>query len=169
MLVGVNSPTKGGDKTAEIVTELNRELRNRKVRYIYIGTAPKDSAANGDVEIPEGTPSDELRSYMSASDLLIYCSPADNLPNLIIEGQSVGLPVLAWDIGGISETFLNGATGFLVEPHLGILIRKAIEIINNRQLLRDMPTNSLEFVNSKFGSKKISDLYLNVYDRILAR
>lgn len=48
-------------------------------------------------------------------DALIYTSAYDGLPNTILEAMSWGLPVIAPDIGGISEVVRDGVTGFLVQ------------------------------------------------------
>lgn len=47
-------------------------------------------------------------------DALIYTSAFDGLPNIILEAMSWGLPVIAPNIGGVSEAIRDGVTGFLV-------------------------------------------------------
>lgn len=47
-------------------------------------------------------------------DALIYTSAFDGLPNIILEALGAGLPVIAPDVGGISEAVIDGETGFLV-------------------------------------------------------
>ncbi|MBB3005778.1 glycosyltransferase [Cupriavidus alkaliphilus] len=46
--------------------------------------------------------------------LLLYTTQWDGLPNVVLEAQASGLPVLAPDIGGISEAIPAGS-GFLLE------------------------------------------------------
>ena len=47
-------------------------------------------------------------------DAFIYTSAFDGLPNVILEALGAGLPVIAPDVGGISEAVITGETGFLV-------------------------------------------------------
>lgn len=47
-------------------------------------------------------------------DAFIYTSAFDGLPNVILEALGAGLPVIAPDVGGISEAVIGGETGFLV-------------------------------------------------------
>lgn len=47
-------------------------------------------------------------------DALIYTSELDGLPNVLLEAMAAGLPVVAPDIGGISEVIMSGSTGFLI-------------------------------------------------------
>ena len=58
-------------------------------------------------------------------DAMIYTSYFDGLPNIILKSMASGLPVIAPDVGGISEVVISGQTGFLVPDDLddGKLIR----------------------------------------------
>jgi glycosyltransferase involved in cell wall biosynthesis len=51
---------------------------------------------------------------VSHFDAFIYTSAFDGLPNIILEGLACGLPVIAPDVGGISEVVVDGETGHLV-------------------------------------------------------
>ena len=51
---------------------------------------------------------------MEHFDAFIYTTAFDGLPNVILEAMGAGLPVIAPDVGGISEAVIDGETGFLV-------------------------------------------------------
>ena len=50
-------------------------------------------------------------------DGLLYTSSFDGLPNVVLEAMGWGLPVIAPDVGGISEAVRDGETGFLIPDH----------------------------------------------------
>lgn len=50
-------------------------------------------------------------------DLFLYTSQWDGLPNILIEAISLGLPIIASNVGGVSELIVNGKTGFLIDPY----------------------------------------------------
>jgi len=50
-------------------------------------------------------------------DLLLYTSQWDGMPNVPLEATAYGLPVIASNIGGISEFLQDGVTGRLVTPY----------------------------------------------------
>ena len=52
-------------------------------------------------------------------DALLYTSAFDGLPNVILEAMGWGLPVIAPDVGGVSEAVRDGETGYLVPNHGG--------------------------------------------------
>lgn len=59
---------------------------------------------------------DELFSRLSTADLVCLPSETEGLPSAILEAMSMGLPVLATNVGGVAEIVENGVTGILVPP-----------------------------------------------------
>lgn len=69
----------------------------------------------------------ELVDLYAAADVLFIPSRLDNLPQVVTEAQSVGLPVVAFDVGGISDAILVlGVSGKVVED---FSLEKAAESI----------------------------------------
>ena len=59
----------------------------------------------------------DLILFYAAADVLFVPSRLDNLPQVITEAQAVGLPVVAFDVGGIRDAILfPGESGKLVQP-----------------------------------------------------
>lgn len=54
-----------------------------------------------------------VKPYLAAADLMVSTSLEESLPNALIEGQSAGLPVVAYDTAGVKETFLPDRSGLL--------------------------------------------------------
>lgn len=53
--------------------------------------------------------------YNSIADLFILPSNYEGLPMVILEVMSAGKPVVASNVGGISEIVVNGENGYVVE------------------------------------------------------
>lgn len=88
---------------------------------------------------------DALVRWLNASDILCLPSIREGLPNVVLEAQACGKPVVATRVGGIPDVITEDAYGFLVEPtnisELSGALRRAIEkewaparIIENPQL-----------------------------------
>ncbi|MFW5883469.1 MAG: glycosyltransferase [Verrucomicrobiota bacterium] len=54
------------------------------------------------------------RPYYAAADLAVLPSLEESFPNFLIEAQAAALPVVAFDIAGVQETFLPEQSGHLI-------------------------------------------------------
>jgi len=48
------------------------------------------------------------------SDIAVHTSEQESLPNFLVEAQMAGLPVIAYQAGGVAETFEDEKSGYLV-------------------------------------------------------
>lgn len=58
----------------------------------------------------------DVPALLAVTDVLCHPSLADGVPNAIVEAMAMGIPVLASNVGGISEVVRDGECGFLVQP-----------------------------------------------------
>lgn len=54
----------------------------------------------------------EVIGAMQSASILLLPSIEEGLPNVVIEAMALGLPVMAAEIGGISEVIIHGENGF---------------------------------------------------------
>jgi glycosyltransferase involved in cell wall biosynthesis len=61
---------------------------------------------------------EDLPLILSAMDLLVHCSYANNegLPQAVLQALAMEKPVVATKVGAISEAVFDGVTGYLVHP-----------------------------------------------------
>ena len=60
--------------------------------------------------------SEELTQWYHHSNLFLFPSRHEGMPNAVLEAMSSGLPVVATKIAGSEELVLDGVTGLLVNP-----------------------------------------------------
>jgi glycosyltransferase involved in cell wall biosynthesis len=107
----------------------------------------------------------EVADYMQQSHFLILFSNAENLPCVIPEAFSCGIPVLSSDVGGISE-WINGNNGLLVKPgNQDELLKGLVFMINN---CKDFNSEFLhKFASDNFGMKTIAKSFYGIYKNAL--
>jgi glycosyltransferase involved in cell wall biosynthesis len=58
----------------------------------------------------------DIAPLLQRSSLFVLSSVQEGLPNVVLEAMAAGLPVVATDVGGLSELVEHGETGWLVAP-----------------------------------------------------
>lgn len=102
---------------------------------------------------------------MSLMDVFLLTSYGEGLPNVLIEAQSVGTPVVCTDVGGAAEAVKNTVTGSVINSDDACVIANAVIHLLNDQPLRDaMGIAAQEFVRHQFGLQRMIEETLAVYD-----
>lgn len=107
---------------------------------------------------------DRMYRFYSAGDLFVFPGIRESLGMVFLEAQSCGLPVVAFDNGGIAEVVCNGETGFLTpllaeKPFVHVIHK----FLSNPRLLKTMGRRAAEYVRENHNLDKN---YLKV-DQIL--
>lgn len=140
------------------------------VHFIFIGDGPlfnpmKELVSQlgiesrvefvGRVERPE--------LYLEQSQLAIHASATEGLSNAILEELSVGLPVVAFDVGGNSELIQDNENGFLVPYDDWEKFQVSIsQLISDRALRTKLSKNAKE-ISEKYSWSNSRNSFLNVY------
>jgi len=94
---------------------------------------------------------EDPRPFMSICDTLLLPSVAESFSLSILEGLSMGKPVIAFDVSGNSEMIRDGENGYLVKAKDSrTLAEKWQSLIDNRDLLKKFSLYARESVINKF-------------------
>lgn len=92
------------------------------------------------------------------------------MPNFIVESQTAGLPVVAYDCAGVSETFIPDESGFLVKQGDRNTFLHQLEILhNNIQLRQSMGAKGRPWALEKFDPAERLQDYMRIISRIAGR
>jgi glycosyltransferase involved in cell wall biosynthesis len=64
-------------------------------------------------------PQTSVVPWYDLMDVVLLTSAFEGSPNICLEAQALGIPVVATDAGGAGETFLPDRTGLLVQNSAG--------------------------------------------------
>ena len=106
-------------------------------------------------------------AYCSKADLFMLPSNYEGLPMVIIEAMSFGKPVVASNVGGISEIVRNGINGYVVENSAEAFAARIREILEDSAKERDFGRASLDIYNAELTVDRMVDSYLNIYRSLL--
>jgi len=85
-----------------------------------------------------------------------------------IEAMSYGKPVIAFNVGGISEWLKDGENGFLVERgNISQLVEKIQVILNDKELCKKMGKNARNTFESKYTKMAHIKKLLEIFDKTI--
>ena len=109
----------------------------------------------------------DIPPILSCSDIYISPSLEEGFSNSILEAMSVGLPIVATDVGGNPEAVQNGVNGIIVPPRCSNSIYDAMTTITaDPNIYQNMSSYSRRFAVEKYSTYQCLSSYLSVYNSI---
>jgi glycosyltransferase involved in cell wall biosynthesis len=105
-----------------------------------------------------------------SSDVAVLTSKSESLSNFLIEAQAYGLPVVAYDAGGVRECLRDGETGFIVKTgdQSGFLERLE-QLVRERSLRLEQSAKARVFAREAFSPEHQVSTYLELFTRLTER
>ena len=98
-----------------------------------------------------------LYQLLNNVDVYAFPSLAELFPFAILEAMAAGKPIVATDVGGVSEAVSDGVNGRLVPPGDPESLAKAmVELLSDPNKAREMGENSRALAEEKFHLAKIA-------------
>jgi glycosyltransferase involved in cell wall biosynthesis len=161
-------------KAPEQVLRLGRRLRDagHSVATVLVGDGPlKEDCERLAASDPDsyvlGFREDAL-ACMAAFDLFALPSRFEGLPLTVLEAMHLGVPVIGYDVGGVSEAVTDGMTGRLVKPReFDILCRRAGELVDDEELRARFGKEAAEKAARNFTAVRMAQEYDRVYQQVV--
>lgn len=97
------------------------------------------------------------------SDIVLSTSENEGMPIALIEAQMAGKPVVATDVGSVSEVVLNAHTGFVTAPRTAVLVLALRKLIADEKLRREFGTAAVAHSFSQFSVGRMIDDHIKLY------
>lgn len=110
----------------------------------------------------------ELAQYYAASTAFVLPSLEDNLPNTVLESLACGTPVVAFNIGGISDMIEHEKNGLLVEETNVNLLANALErmVKMPEEQYQKMQNAAIEKINTEFSPQIVGAKLNQIFQSI---
>jgi len=110
----------------------------------------------------------DISNILAISDMFVLASLWEGLPVSIMEAMASGLPVVATDVGGVSEIVVNNETGLLMPPQDSEAIAKAIlAILFDPCRAKNMGKMGRERIKGNFTVEKMVKETEDLYEEII--
>ena len=110
----------------------------------------------------------DVGSWLSIMDVFLFTSVTEGLPNVLIEAQGFGVPVVSTRVGGVSEVVIDGETGSLVDTASRELLGKAIIELFSDESFQETRLLAKKVARERFSVFEMASRTVEMYSRVLA-
>jgi len=164
----IDDPVKGGNVLAESLSILGNKFDNKEkpVLVIFGRTPDVDKLDFGLKVINMGYLNKEkLVKLYSSVDVTIVPSLEDNCPQVPLEAQACGCPVVGFAGTGVAELVEDGNTGFIVD--YGDEYELCNGIVNALKADLDIRQSCRNYVEKEYDIALVVRKYINLYKSVL--
>jgi glycosyltransferase involved in cell wall biosynthesis len=107
---------------------------------------------------------EDIESFYDGLDLYLNTSRHEGIPMALLEVMSLGIPVVAPDIGGIGEIVEDGVSGFLVpRRNPAIFAERCLRLRRDAAMRSRFSAAARKRVREHFSSERMAKEYMNIY------
>ena len=169
--IGRLSYIKGIDIFIDIINQIYKNNKNAK--FLIIGRGPlyklvKQAQKTIPIKYISSYPYEKINEIYNISKVIMITSRFEGLPTILLESLACETPVIASDVGGISEVIESNQNGFLFKIEtIEKQIKNILEIINNENTLTKFGKNGREKMLKDFSWKSVVDKVFEIYETLI--
>ena len=109
----------------------------------------------------------EASDLFGAADIILSTSENEGMPIALIEAQLAGKPVVATDVGSVSEVILNHETGIVTNKNAGSIALALESLLLDKQKRREMSTLAVSRAQALFSVDRMVNAHIDLYKSIV--
>jgi glycosyltransferase involved in cell wall biosynthesis len=161
---------RGVEHLLSLIQQTLATSPNTKIQVTIVGDGVylekiKRSAANLPFEISFPGWSDP-RKFFSTTNLFLYYSFHDNMPNALLEAMASGLPVMTNEVGAVSEMIVHERDG-LVPSSDEQYIQYLRQLLTDSKARQKLAQAARARIEKDFSWDRVIGRYLEIYRKFL--
>ncbi|GBO52275.1 hypothetical protein APA_5365 [Pseudanabaena sp. lw0831] len=110
----------------------------------------------------------DTRNYLKISNLLVLPSQIDGRPNAVLESLSMGVPVIASSVGGLTKIIKDEYNGFLCPSgDVESFVNCIQKVIANKELYLSMRKNARNYAVEFLDVNIVQSKYIGLFEELL--
>jgi glycosyltransferase involved in cell wall biosynthesis len=109
----------------------------------------------------------EAADLFGASDIILSTSENEGMPVALIEAQLAGKPVVATDVGSVSEVILNHETGIVTNKNAGSIASAIESLILDKSTREEMGRLAIARAQALFSVDRMINAHIELYKSIV--
>jgi glycosyltransferase involved in cell wall biosynthesis len=157
------------------ILEIAKKLQSngaRNVTFLIVGdgelrkSVEKEAVSNSLPVKFVGWQSNSI-DYIAISDILISTSENEGTPIALIEAQQLGKPVIATNVGSVSEVMIPNESGFLLDYDAHEFNKRILLLKDSQDIYEKFSSNAKEFAKTQFSAATFVSNYKKLYKESL--
>jgi len=108
----------------------------------------------------------DAAKLFTASDIILSTSENEGMPIALIEAQLASKPVVATNVGGVSEVIINYKTGFVTKKNTQDLAKALEKLINSKTLRTAQGKAAKAHATKAFSVEKMISAHVSLYKKL---
>jgi glycosyltransferase involved in cell wall biosynthesis len=109
----------------------------------------------------------KAEDVFGASNIILSTSENEGMPVALIEAQLAGKPVVATDVGSVSEVLLNHETGIVTNKNAGSIALALESLLLDKQKRTEMGTLAISRAQALFSVDRMINAHVDLYKSIV--
>ena len=109
----------------------------------------------------------EAADLFGAADIILSTSENEGLPVALIEAQLAGKPVVATDVGAVSEVILNHETGIVTNKNAGSIASAVESLVLSKTTRDEMGRLAIARARALFSVDRMINAHIELYKSIV--
>lgn len=110
--------------------------------------------------------SNRIPELLSVMDVFTLPSISEGLPMVILEAMAAKKPIIATNVGMISEVLMHGQAGIVISPEAPALAAAIARLLRDSSEAQRLPACAYQRVFDDFSSEKMVRAYVKIYDSL---
>ena len=161
-------------KRCDRIIELAKiaELQDQSIHFLIIGDGElRSELEKNSYNLPIsflGWQSNSAQ-WLAISDIALLLSDNEAVPLAMIEAGLAGLPVVATNVGSMSDVVIDGVNGFLTSTKVDEIGGALLMLAHRPELRREMGAAGRNLARSRFSTQAMISAHQNVYSQLVLR
>ena len=109
----------------------------------------------------------EASDLFGAADIILSTSENEGMPVALIEAQLAGKPVVATDVGSVSEVILNHETGIVTNKNAGSIASAVESLVIDKATREEMGRLAIARAQALFSVDRMINAHIELYKSIV--
>jgi glycosyltransferase involved in cell wall biosynthesis len=168
--IGRLSQIKRPDRFLDVVSELKK--RNLELNFFMAGDGELLNYCSQRIESESLSVKllswqSNIERVLSAADIVVLTSDNEGMPLSLIQAGMSGLPVVATNVGSVSEIVIEGETGFVTSVEVEEIADALEKLVKSQILRKHLGENARNFTLHNFGVERLVSDHEKLYRNLM--